>query len=77
MQNYVKVFLIDKNIVAYSTLKDMKGNLPEADFIQTHKSYVVAIDKVSVIKENQIEIDEYKIPVSVRMKKIVRARLFL
>lgn len=68
MQNYVKVVTVSKTIIAHMSLKSIIELLPENDFIQTHKSYVVSKYKVDKIIENQIIINDYVIPISVRLK---------
>ncbi|WP_299714334.1 LytTR family DNA-binding domain-containing protein [uncultured Tenacibaculum sp.] len=75
MQNYVKIITKEEVIVSHSTLKQMLEQLPEDLFIQTHKSYVVAKDKVNEIVGNQILIYQHKIPISVRLKKEVVTKL--
>lgn len=70
MQNYIKIVTIEESIITHMPLKVIKDLLPD-DFIQTHKSYVVAKYKVDKIIESQISIGKYKIPISVRLKKSV------
>jgi DNA-binding LytR/AlgR family response regulator len=70
MQNYTKVVTVTESIIIHMSLKGFKNQLPDS-FIQTHKSYVVSKYKVDKIIENQIIIGKYKVPISVRLKKIV------
>jgi DNA-binding LytR/AlgR family response regulator len=70
MQNYTKVVTITESIIIHMPLKSFKDQLPD-NFIQTHKSYVVSKYKVDKIIESQIIIGNYKVPISVRLKKIV------
>lgn len=71
MQNYVKIVTKEEVVVTHSTLKQLRDNLPKNDFIQTHKSYLVAKNHILEIIGNQISIDKYKVPISVRMRKEV------
>lgn len=71
MQNYVKIITTSETVVTHTTLKQLRENLPDQLFIQTHKSYLVAKSHVSEITGNQILMEDYKIPISVRMKKEV------
>ncbi len=75
MQNYVKIVTSEETIISHSTLKQMLDSLPNSEFIQTHKSYVIAKKKVNEIIGNQICIKGHKIPISVRLKKEVIAEL--
>jgi DNA-binding LytR/AlgR family response regulator len=71
MQNYIKVVTLEEIIVTHISLKSFKDQLPEDNFIKTHKSYIVSKYKVDKIIENQIIIGDYEIPISVRLRKAV------
>lgn len=71
MQNYIKVVTVTETIITHMSLKSFKDQLPKDDFIQTHKSYVVSKYKVDKIVGNHITIQNYEIPISVRLKKEV------
>jgi two-component system LytT family response regulator len=64
MENYVAIYLEGKKIITHSTIKALLEKLPAKQFIQTHKSYIVAIDKVGTIEGNILHIGEYKVPMS-------------
>jgi DNA-binding LytR/AlgR family response regulator len=71
MQNYIKVVTLEEIIVTHISLKSFKDQLPEDNFIKTHKSYIVSKYKVDKIIENQIIIGDYEIPISLRLRKTV------
>ena len=71
MQNYIKIVTVIETLITHMSLKTFKDQLPEDRFIQTHKSYVVSKYKVDKVVESQIIIGEYKVPISVRLKKEV------
>ncbi len=71
MQNYIKVITTKETIISNMPLKSFKELLPEGNFIQTHKSFIVSKYKVDKIAENQIIMGSFKIPISVRLKKYV------
>jgi len=75
MQNYIKIILEDNVIIAHTTLKQIKENLNEVDFIQTHKSFIISKSKIKSIDGNQVLISDYKVPISVRMKKEVMEKI--
>ena len=64
MENYVAVYLPNKRLITHITIKSLFEKLPEGEFIQTHKSFVVAVDKVESIEGNTLSIGQHKIPVS-------------
>ncbi|WP_046756814.1 LytR/AlgR family response regulator transcription factor [Kordia jejudonensis] len=71
MQNYIKVVTQKETIITQMSLKSFKDQLPEDQFIQTHKSYIVAKYKVDKIIDNKIIIGTTEIPISIRLRKSV------
>lgn len=61
--NYAKVVFADKNIVIREKLSDVLQVLPIEDFIQVHKSYLVAKKHIDKIEGNRITIDKHIIPI--------------
>lgn len=58
-------------------LSDLAGTLPSG-FAQVHKSFYVNLDRVSVVKYNQVVLDDgQSVPVSRRFRKDATDRFFL
>ena len=58
----------------------LQEKLPATAFIQPHKSYVVAIDKIASLEGNMLHIAQYTVPISKYqkeevMEKIVNSKL--
>ena len=69
---YVKVFRKGVEYILHrSTLKDILSKLPQDQFIQTHRSFVVNLKKIKSWDSNSIYIDQYEIPMSRSKKKEV------
>ena len=64
MENYVIIQTVSSKEVVYTTLKQLYESLPRDIFQQTHRSYIVNIEKVTAIDGNQLAITPYKIPVA-------------
>jgi two-component system LytT family response regulator len=64
MENYVVIQLKERKHVTHSTLRSILEKLPEGRFIQTHKSFIVAIDKVNSIVGNTLQIQKHQVPIS-------------
>jgi DNA-binding LytR/AlgR family response regulator len=69
LENYVAIHLKDKKIIAHLTLKMVQERLPAAEFIQPHKSYLVAINKIDSIEGNVLHIANFQVPVSKYQKE--------
>jgi len=61
--NYVKIVTEDDEIEIREKISDIKNNLPEADFIQVHKSFIVAKKHINTIEGNRIFIKKFIVPI--------------
>jgi two-component system LytT family response regulator len=68
LSNYVIIHCTEKKIIAYLTLKQIKDHLPASAFIQVHKSYVVASNRIDKIDQNEIIIHKLNIPIGLNYK---------
>ena len=64
MENYVVIQTVSCKEVVYTTLKQLNDSLPKDVFQQTHRSYIVNLEKVTAIDGNQLTLSSYKIPVA-------------
>jgi DNA-binding LytR/AlgR family response regulator len=75
LQNYVAIHTADKKFITYLTFKSIEESLPSDLFIKVHKSYLVAIAKISSIEGNEIIAGNHHIPISRNLKDEVMDRL--
>lgn len=71
MENYVVIHLENKKIITLSTIKSLLEKLPAKHFIQTHKSYIVNIQKVDTIDGNTLHVQKMEVPVSKSLREMV------
>lgn len=71
MENYVVIQMVSSKEVVYTTLKQINESLPLDAFQQTHRSYIVNIEKVTAIDGNQLSINSYKIPVARNLRDTI------
>lgn len=66
LKDYIKIYLHNtpKPIVTRLMMKGISEKLPPSRFIRVHKSYIIALDKITAIRKNRIYINEYIIPIS-------------
>lgn len=69
--NYVKIHLITSSILVRHTLAEFLKKLPNSQFLQVHKSYVVGRSHVERIAGNQVFIGGQAIPVGKSYKNQV------
>ncbi len=75
MQNYVLIHTLNEKIMALVPMKSVLEMLNSMDFLQIHKSYIIAKSKVEAIVGNQVIINQQYLPISTRMRKEVLAAL--
>lgn len=75
LENYVCIYTLTEKILVHSTMKNILNSLPEAAFIQTHRSFIVNIHHVSLIEGNILNIAGHEIPVARNYREIVFARI--
>jgi DNA-binding LytR/AlgR family response regulator len=64
MQNYCRIHTVNGSHLPLLPLKELIQALPEADFFQIHRSYVVNLKAVEAIVGNQLRIGQELLPVS-------------
>jgi two-component system, LytTR family, response regulator len=62
--NYVSFVLKDKTILSRSTFVEATALLPADKFVRVHRSYIVAVNKITKLEKTQVTIGKASIPVS-------------
>lgn len=75
MDNYVIIQTNTDQFVIHSTMRDIEMKLPPSKFMRVHRSYIISLDKVSVLDENTIVINDKTIPIGKSYKDAFMERL--
>lgn len=75
--NYLDVVTKVKTHTTRMTFLEMVEKLPASKFVRVHQSYVVNVEHIDKIENNQVFIASEKIPISSRYKDILFKRLNL
>lgn len=69
--DYIKVYCrqTEKPILCLCSLKSMEEVLPPESFVRIHRSYIVRLDRVSVIEEGLLTIGQKQLPVGASYRK--------
>ncbi|MBS1602223.1 MAG: LytTR family transcriptional regulator [Bacteroidetes bacterium] len=64
LKNYIRIHLTSPSrpILSRSSLKIFEEKLPAGDYARVHKSFLVAIDKITSIEKESIRIGAITIP---------------
>jgi len=71
LREYVGIHTPKRRIITLESMKNLEVSLPSERFTRTHKSYIIAIDKVESVSANSLEINGTTIPISKTYKKQV------
>jgi len=74
-KDYIKIYVNDKSLITKSTIKHLESKLPDELFARVHKSYIVSLDQIDKIENNQIYIGAKKIPVGLQYKDLFYERI--
>ena len=68
LQNYVCVHTLKQQIITHSSLKNVIESLPQKDFIQIHKSFVVALKQIESTDSFSVFINAKELPIGATFK---------
>jgi DNA-binding LytR/AlgR family response regulator len=65
LKDYIKIYLknTDKPVITRLSMHFMEGKLPASGFARVHRSYIVALDKITSFKKNRLMVGKIEIPV--------------
>lgn len=75
LQNYVTIFTTKGKFITLLYLKTVEENLEAKSFLRVHKSFIVSIPKIQAIENNEIIIDQFRIPISRSYREEVLQRV--
>ena len=76
MKDYVKIYIQDRFIVTYLTMKKMEESLPEDSFLRIHKSYIANLRQIRGISGNMLGlISKTQIPIGMQYREGLLAKI--
>ena len=73
--NYVKLFTPTKVYLASITTNELEKALPAISFMRIHKSYIVALEKITSSEKDFVLVRDAKLPVGITYKRELSERL--
>lgn len=73
--DYIKIHTAKKVIVTRETISAIDAKLPKDQFLRIHRSFIVAISKISSFTSDHVVIKNQSLPISRSYKKEVQQRL--
>jgi DNA-binding LytR/AlgR family response regulator len=75
MGDYVKFVTPEKKYITHNTIKALEEKINRNHFMKVHRSYIINLDKIDDIRENDLFIRGTEIPISKSHKPDVLRRL--
>jgi DNA-binding LytR/AlgR family response regulator len=75
LDDYVKVVTVETSYLVNDTLKGLQEELPAAQFVRVHKSYIIASSKIVFFEGNYIKIGSRDIPIGASYREEIFNRL--
>ncbi len=69
LADYVIIQTEQKKHIVHFTMKGIASRLPEDEFVRTHRSYIVNLNKIEALEDNSILIGEKYIPIGASYKE--------
>ncbi len=77
LKDYIKIYTLDQQspILTRMTMKSIEEKLPDHLFFRAHKSFIVSVNKIDMIRNQRIQIGSHLIPVSDSNYDLFRQRV--
>lgn len=70
MRDYVRVKTVRGQVVAYQKISYLEQKLPQKKFVRIHRSFLVAVAKVTAFSPSGVRIDNHEIPIGRNYKHL-------
>lgn len=75
MDNYVVIQTNTDQFIVHSTMRDIEMKLPPKKFLRVHRSFIIPIERISILDENTVLIGDKTIPIGKSYKEAFMERL--
>ena len=75
MGDYVKFVTRDKKYITHNSIRNLEEKVNKDCFIRVHRSYIINMQKIDDIRENDLHINGVEIPISKNLKAEVLRKL--
>lgn len=70
LKDYIKIHTSDKTVITQIPISVIEQRLPDS-FLRTHRSFIIAKDKITAYTQHDLEIGKYQIPIGRNYRMIV------
>ncbi len=63
LDDYIRIYIKPKPVLALMTLKSLQEKLPAHEFIRIHRSYIIPISRIESFGKNKVKVNGKEIPI--------------
>jgi DNA-binding LytR/AlgR family response regulator len=63
LDDYIRIYIKPKPVLALMTLKSLQEKLPSHEFIRVHRSYIIPISRIESFGKNKVKVNGREIPI--------------
>jgi DNA-binding LytR/AlgR family response regulator len=75
LKDYTKIVTVNKKVMVLRNLKQFLEQLPSEKFARVHRSFAVAVDKITKIDQHYIQLNDFAIPVGKTFKQQIKTTI--
>lgn len=75
MENYVCIYTDNGRLTVRSTFRHITESLPDRLFMQIHKSYLVNMERISMMEGNSLRVGNHNIPIARNYRDEMKRRI--
>ena len=75
LSNYVILYTKNKKHIVYMSLKGIESQLPSHLFLKIHKSFIVAVNAIETIDNNELILGDHILPISKGYRQLIMERI--
>ena len=75
LKDYVRLVMLDSNLVIRAQIGAMEAMFKEPSFLRIHRSYMIALDKISSYSATSVQIGTKELPIGRNYRTIAKQRL--
>ena len=75
LSNHVIIYTKHKKYIAYMSFKGIESRLPQNQFLKIHKSYIVSINAINSIDNDEVILENKTLPISKTYKSLLSERI--
>ncbi len=75
LKNYIRVNMVNENIVVYKSISALQKELPPSKFLRIHRSFIIGIDYIESFSPSKLAVNKTELPIGRKYKDEVKRSL--